>query len=226
MTLRVVAFGDLHFPFAHKRKVAAALSLVKRLKPDAVVQVGDAYDLFSFSRFPRSQSVITPRDEISRARADAEQFWAAARAAAGKGVECYQLLGNHDERLVKRVMASLPEFEPFLEEIHARLWKFDGVTTQLSEREELMLDGVCYMHGFRKHGDHTRHNGMSTVCGHSHLGGVVYSRLGPKTLWELNAGYLGDPNSKALSYTRQRRIQTWTHGVGVIDSDGPRFVPL
>lgn len=220
-----VAFGDLHFPFAHQRKLAAALASVRRLKPRMIVQVGDLYDLFSFSRFPRSHSVITPKAEIQRARAEAEQFWRSVRSAA-PAARCYQLLGNHDERLVKRVMASLPEFEPFLADLHRQLWQFDGVTSHGAERDELIVDGVCFMHGFRPHGEHVKHNGLSTVVGHSHLGGVVYSRLGPKTVWELNCGYLGDPNARALSYTPQRRIAKWTHGVGVIDADGPRFVPL
>ncbi len=106
------------------------------------------------------------------------------------------------------------------------LWEFDGVTTMGSERDELIIDGILYMHGFRKHGDHVKYNLMSTVCGHSHTGGVVFHPIKGKTLFELNAGYLGDPKSAALSYTRQSKISKWTLGLGYIDDYGPRFVPL
>jgi len=222
-----VAFGDTHFPFAHKGALQRALRVVRDLKPDLVVQVGDLYDLFSFSRFPRSHNVMTPKRELEIGRADAAAFWKAVRAAAGKKARLHQLIGNHDERIVKRVMEALPEFEPFLVDVHRRLWEFDDVTTQPSERDELVIGGICYMHGFRsKLGDHAWHNRMSTVTGHSHVGGVIYHRLGNRTTWELNAGYLGNPYTRPLSYGMQRRFARWTHGVGVIDERGPRFIPL
>lgn len=222
-----IAIGDVHFPFADRRALASCLRLIRKIKPTHVVQVGDLYDLYSYGRFPRSHSVMTPAQEVQRGRKMAEDFWAEVRTAAGKKVQCHQLIGNHDERIAKKVMAHLPEFEPFLHGIHEQLWKFDGVKTQPSERQELILGGVCYMHGYRKHGDHVRHNLMSTVLGHLHTGGVVYYPHGKKTLFELNCGYLGDPRSTALSYTRQSlRFSKWTHGVGLIDDLGPRFISL
>lgn len=54
---------------------------------------------------------------------------------------------------------------------------------------------------------------------------MSFKRIGGKTLYELNAGYLGDPESKALSYT-PTKITNWTLGWGYIDEDGPRFVAL
>jgi hypothetical protein len=45
------------------------------------------------------------------------------------------------------------------------------------------------------------------------------------SVYELNAGYLGDPHAKALSYTASKLID-WTHGFGFIDEFGPRFIQL
>lgn len=115
----------------------------------------------------------------------------------------------------------------FYKSIHDELFSFKGVTTQPSERDELILEGILFMHGFRsKLGDHVYHNQLSTVVGHSHQGGCAYVRKGNKTLWELNCGFIGDPDSVPMSYTRQRTISRWTQGYGIIDKFGPRFVPL
>lgn len=218
----MVALGDFHAPFHCKKAMAEAVKVIREVKPRIIVQVGDLYDLYSFSRFPRSLNVMTPIQEVKQGRRAAEYLWSEARAAAGRGVECWQLLGNHDERLAKQLMLALPEAEGFTQDF----WKFEGVTTMPSERNELILDGILYMHGYRRHGDHVRFNSISTVCGHSHTGGVVFLPVKGKTLFELNCGYLGNPKSIALSYTRQAQISKWSKGVGVIDSWGPRFIPL
>ncbi len=197
--------------------------LIRKLKPKVVVQLGDLYDLYSFSRFPRSLNVITPAQEIKQGRKGAEEMWKAVQQAAGKDVECWQLKGNHDARLARSIANALPEVEGMAA---LGLWNFPGVTTLSAERDELILDGIVYMHGFRKFGDHVRYNLMSTVCGHSHLGGVAFLPLKNKILFELNAGYLGNPKSTALSYTQQAKISRWSKGIGFIDEHGPRFIPL
>jgi hypothetical protein len=111
--------------------------------------------------------------------------------------------------------------------MHSKLFEFPGVKTQDSQRAELVLDGIMFMHGYRsKAGDHANHNNLSTVCGHSHRGSVSFLRRGDEVIWELNCGFLGDPSSVPLSYTRQRTVSNWTQGFGVIDKQGPRFIPL
>lgn len=220
--LPVVILGDLHAPFHCRRAVGEAIMLIRDIKPKVIVQIGDLRDMFSFGRFPRSPNVMTPRQELVQGTKVITDLWKNARAAAGKGVECYLLRGNHDERLAKMTLNALPEVEGLLPD----LWQFDGVTTLPAERDELILDGVVYMHGYRNHGDHVRYNLMSTVCGHSHTGGVVYMPRKNDILFELNVGYLGNPKAVALSYTKQAKISRWTKGIGVIDDYGPRFIPL
>lgn len=220
--LPVAILGDVHAPFHCRRSVAAAIEVIRKLRPKIVIQIGDVRDLFSYGRFPRSLNVMTPAQEIKQGTRAIEDMWRAIRAAAGKGVECFQLRGNHDERITKQILSALPEVEGVVQD----LWSFEGVTTMAAEREELIIDRVVYMHGYRNFGDHVKYNLMSTVCGHSHVGGVVYLPRKDDILFELNCGYLGNPKSTALSYTKQSKISKWTRGLGVIDDLGPRFIPL
>lgn len=222
-TKTILVLGDLHSPFVNTKALKWAVDIARDRKPDLIVQIGDAFDMFSFSAFPRSLDYVKPKDEIEHGRVILECLWHDLQKASPKA-RCYQLTGNHDARVLKRVISTLPALECLID--LGSLFSFKGVKTLKSERDELFIDDLCFMHGFRsKLGDHSRHNGMKTIVGHSHQGGVVYQRLGDKIIWELNAGYLADPNSEALSYTRQRRISNWTTGVGLIDELGPRFIP-
>jgi metallophosphoesterase superfamily enzyme len=216
-----LVIGDAHLPFADRRVIAKVATLASSLAPAAIVQVGDLYDLYSFSKYDRSLNLMTPAQEVNRGRDQAARLWQRLRQAAPTAA-CYQLLGNHDERLAKRLISALPEAETLFD--FRSLWAFDGVETVAEP--ELLLRGVVYMHGFRKHGDHVRHNLRSTVVGHSHQGGVVFQRVGGKTLFELNAGYIALSTALPFAYRMQRRFCRWTPGVGVIDSLGPRFIPL
>lgn len=221
---RILIIGDIHFPWVKHKSLNAIYDYIKYVTPTIIVQIGDLYDLYSFSKFPRSHDIMTPKDELTQAYGDAFNMWERIKKLAPKA-KYYQLMGNHDDRLAKRVMERLPEAEYFMD--LKTLWTFPKVEVVDSEREEIIINNILFMHGFRvKLGDHASHNGMSTVCGHSHRGGVAYLRLGDKTIWELNAGYIADEASEPLSYTRQRKISLWTQGFGYIDDYGPRFIPL
>lgn len=223
MSKSILVVGDAHFPFANTGSLRRIAELATQLKPHIIVQIGDLLDLFSFSKFPRSLNVMTPKKELELGQKMAYQMWENLRRASPRS-KYFQLLGNHDERPIKRLLEKTPELESLLN-IKA-IYEFPHVETMHSERDELIIGDILFMHGFRKHGDHVKHNGMNTVCGHSHRGGVVYQRLGNKTLWELNAGYVALEDSVPLGYTKQRRISTWTQGVAVIDALGPRFIPF
>ncbi len=214
----------MHYPYAHGPSIKKFLKLVEELKPDVVTQIGDSLDLFSFSRFPRSFNHLTPKEELEDGLGMIADFWERVKKLSPKS-KCIQLLGNHDERLNKSVLVSLPAAESLLNV--KTLLTFPKVETISSEREEVIIDDIMLMHGYRsKLGDHAWHNGMKTICGHSHQGGVVFHRLGDKVIWELNAGFLADAESHALSYTRQKRISKWTLGCGYVDELGPRFIPF
>lgn len=141
--------------------------------------------------------------------------------------EKFQLMGNHCVRPIARIMERAPEFEEdMIEKVNER-YTFDGVKTIYDPREELDVNGVRFIHGYRsKLGDHAVFNQMPVVCGHSHRGGTVFIPMRDRISYELNAGYLADASHPALSYTMQKKASNWTLGFGLIDESGPRFVPL
>lgn len=227
MNKTIIAIGDIHLPFHDRKALERAYQVISKFeKVDAIVQLGDLADFFSYGRWPRKLEVISPKDEYRKAREYAERFWQRLQKIQPKA-SCYQILGNHDERPLKAILDRAPEFHHIAHDALREFFTFPGVSTQPSERDELLLHGILFHHGYRaKLGDHCRHNRQNTVNGHSHTGGVYMERFGDSVIWELNAGYLGDPCSVPMGYTRQRIVAKWTHGIGVIDTLGPRFIPL
>lgn len=228
--LTIVAVPDTHFPFADKLSIDCLLDDLIDIKPDAVVQMGDLYDLYSFSVHHPSRS-ISPFDEVTNARADAEAFWHAIHEAA-PNAKRYQILGNHDLRIRKGIVKKAPEYEALLDALDLdSLWRFEGVQLHSDSRMPLMLGGVAFLHGFGKHGSHMRKLLCRCVVGHLHCGAVEFMSLAPPhglgnhTIWELNCGFLGDKDALAFNYT-PLKLMNWTHGYGLIDQYGPRFVPI
>lgn len=230
---KILVIGDAHFPFVNLNSLGAIYSIALQEKNDgrpfdAAVQVGDLFDQASFGRHPRSLDVITPENELKRGREMAEQMW---KTLQGLGIEhCFQLIGNHDERIVKQTIVKYPEVASLIGEKFKELYQFEGVRTQESEREELILKThhgeVMFLHGYRKHGDHVRFNMMHSICGHSHQPGIVYHRHREGTLIEMNVGFVANEYASALSYTKQAKISRWSQSCGIIDEYGFRVVLL
>lgn len=218
-----VVLGDVHAPFHHVEAMKFAIDVIADLKPARVVQVGDIRDMFSWQKYPRSHNVFTPKEELELGTKACRDMWSAVQSAS-HGVQCYQILGNHDARPYKRVLETCPELEMFID--LKPLYTFPGVTLIEDPREELELDGVFFHHGYNtRPGGNRDFMNACAVTGHSHRAGVFYRSIwGGHMLWELNSGTLGDSASKGLSYTPQKHTQQ-TLGVGVIDKYGPRFIP-
>lgn len=222
---RVFVFGDLHFPWCDKRALSAALRRCKEFRPDAIVQIGDIFDMFSFSKFNRSLDYITPREEIELARKLGEDFWGRCKEAAPKA-KLHLIFGNHDERPRKKIIEKAPEAEWFFMQSVEDLFDFPGVRSIRDPSEELVIDDVSYFHGhFLKLGDHMRRYHKNCVVGHTHRGGVIVQPWNGRQFFELNAGYLGDKEAVPLRYTQHRAFSDWTLGWGEVDKLGARFVP-
>lgn len=222
----VASISDMHMPFLHKPVEDRFIEYVGDIKPKFVVLNGDAWDMYSHAKFPRSHNVFTPREEEAKARAMNEAFWKRVQVASPKS-ECIQMLGNHDIRPMKRVLEVYPEAEDWIKERMIKLFTFEGVKTILDPREEVFLSkNVIIFHGYRtKLGDHRDYTLYNTINGHSHVGGVVFRQIRGQTLWELNSGFSGDPYAKGLTYTAQK-ISNWTWGFGIVNKYGPQFVAL
>lgn len=221
---RVIAIGDVHAPFHDESWFAWMLNYIEFRRPTLVIQVGDLYDMLSFSKYPRSHNIMTPADEMEEGRAVAVDMWTDIQKRA-PNARCVQLRGNHDDRLEKRLVSYLPEIESLVMPTLAALWHFPGVQTINESREEFTHNGVMYHHGHRKFGTHVTYNNQSTVNGHLHTGGVKFLQTLDGTIWELNAGCGIDVKAPVFSYGAQKRLHGATLGLGEIDEYGPRFIP-
>lgn len=222
----VVALGDLHFPFHCQYALGFAIDYIKQTKPKVIVQLGDLYDLLSLSKFP-SRLYYKFREEAPEAREIAEDFWDLVKKASPKS-KLFQIKGNHDLRSEKRMIEYL---NGALEQTYEQkpLWTFNGVETIDDAKDDLIIDDVVYMHGYRnKLGDHLKHNNFkNTVCGHTHRPGVYYHRLDTGRIsWEANAGYLGNPFSEGLNYRMQRKFFIWVKALCHVKKFGPVIVPF
>lgn len=221
---KIMVAGDVHFPFACSDSLTAFYAHLEIHKPDCVVQIGDLYDAYAQSKFPRSLNVLTPQVEDELAREQAEGFWATVRRICGPSVQCFQVIGNHDSRAHKRLMETWPEGEHLVKDALLERFTFEGVTTIYDPTEELVINEILFIHGhYSKLGQHRDYFGRNVVHGHTHRGGVDFRAYGDQVLFELDVGFLADPYSKALSY-RPTKIHNWTHGYGLIDEFGARFV--
>jgi predicted phosphodiesterase len=217
--------SDIHWPFHCQRVIDAFWVYIEEYQPEWVIVNGDAWDMFSHSKFPRSHNIFTPRDEEKMAREQNEKFWAEVRRRSPNS-KCVQMMGNHDIRPLKRILESYPSAEDWVARELERLFTYEGVKTIHDPREELHLaEDIIVFHGYRsKLGDHRNYTLLSCINGHTHVGGVVWRQIRGGVLFEMNSGVAGDPMSKGLTYTPQK-ITHWTPGFGAIDAFGPRFIP-
>ena len=222
----VVALGDIHFPWHHEGAIRQALQIVKELQPDYVVQMADLYDLYSFSRYPRSLNVMTPENELLMARGYAEALWRDVHSVSPSS-KCFQLWGNHDSRAQRRTLEKLPEAEGFVARGMRDLMSFEGVNLIDDTATELIIDDVHYTHSYMSRvGATMLETNRNCVTAHLHVGGLITRGYEKEITWELGVGWLGDRRAPCFTYAGRRRSHRTTLGVGVIDSYGPRFVPF
>lgn len=221
----VIAIPDLHLPFPCMASVKKALKYVKQSNPYIVIQMGDLYDMYSFNRYG-TKPVISPTDEVSKGHFLAVKFWEAVHKVAPRAKKI-QIKGNHDIRALKRDETSGGFFSPLLEMSLKEMFTFKGVETIHDPRDHFEYNGVIYTHGHRKHGDHMSETGKPTVTGHLHRGLITYKRMcDASQIWEMSAGYLGNPYHEALLYRPMRKFFNWNTGLGKIDKHGPQFIAL
>lgn len=224
MGKKVLVIPDCHFPWCDIEKLNLIYQIAIKEKPDVIIQLGDLFDLYSHSKFARGHDLCTPQQEILEARQGAENMWFNLRKVCPK-TSMYQLKGNHDARIEKRVAEKYPEIASLLDINH--LWKFKNVETLLSDKDQLVIDGVIYVHGWMtKLGDHCRYFNKSVVHGHTHRGGVYFEKRGfDQMIFELDCGHIADVSKQPLQYGPTKTMKH-IPGCGLIDVLGPRFIPL
>lgn len=230
----ILLIGDVHSPFTLLEAMMMILVIAEKHseKIKFIVFMGDIYDMFCKSRFARSQNIYGPKEEVRLGREILQDFINKLKKACPNAKILIQL-GNHDIRPIRMIMDKAPEMEEAAEDYMKKIFTFDNSITNYDYRQEMIIGDWLIHHGYYSGiGKHRDYNMMNTAVGHTHHGGVSYRQIrcpiNPrkfKIIAELNAGYIGDPASKALGYMPQK-ASTATIGCGLIDNLGPRFIPF
>jgi predicted phosphodiesterase len=221
--VKIASISDIHWPFHSQRVVDKFLAFIEKHQPDYIFINGDAWDMYSHGKFPRSLNVISPREERDLSRKHNEEFWKEVKKRC-PNAKCVQMLGNHEARPMKRIIEEYPEAEDWLKKAIQDEFTFEGVETIFDPRQEYFIGNIAIFHGYRsKLGDHRDYTGFNCIVGHTHRGGTVFKNIRNEVLWELNSGLAGDPLQKGLTYTPQK-INEWTQGFAWVDEHGPRFI--
>lgn len=224
LEVKVVAVPDLHFPWCDQEALDKVYDLIKKEQPTHVIQLGDMLDLYSFSRYEKDASFTTPEEELSTALAMAKEFWETVQRLAPKA-KCFQLIGNHEDRLHKTVAKKAPELMGLIPS-WKKFFGFKGVKVAKSSKDHFVIDKVIYTHGhYTKLGDHAKFYGKSVCHGHSHRPGIYVEQKDKGSIFELDCGYLGDHAALPLQYT-QSRVTKWTKAVGIIFNRNPQIILL
>ena len=72
--MKILYIPDTHFPYADHIALAKVYNLIKKEKPDCIIQAGDLLDLYSFSRYDKHSSFTTPMNELEFGMAQAREF--------------------------------------------------------------------------------------------------------------------------------------------------------
>lgn len=221
----IACISDIHFPWESQKVLDRFYEYISKEKPNYVVLAGDAADMLAHSKFPKSMNNYSPKEEMALARQKNEDLWKNIKLSNEKA-QCFQMLGNHCTRPLKRILETYPEAEDWVTQKLQEMFTFPGVKTIYDPREELIIGNIMIHHGYRtKLGDHMNYALMNFICGHTHQPGVHYRKVRGSHLWEMNCGLAGDMNSKAMSYTHQKST-IWVNSFGVVDKYGPRVIAV
>jgi predicted phosphodiesterase len=221
---KILCWPDTHYPFVNKEAEAKMIAFAIEMQPDYIIQLGDLLDCYAASKFPRSQNIYTPKEEESLGIEMAKNAWKKLREGCPKA-KCFQLMGNHDVRMLKRTLESLPIAEHWIEKYFKELFTFEGVETLFDTREELEIDGILFTHGFLTAGSHKDYYLKNVIHGHDHKLYVQHRRIHSHNLFEMSCGFIGDVEAKALSYTPSK-LANFQLGFGWVDKWGARTIHL
>ena len=221
---KILCWPDSHYPFVNKEAEEKMIQFAIENQPDYIIQVGDLLDCYAASKFPRSQNIFTPKEEERLGIEMATNAWKKLREGCPKA-KCFQLMGNHDVRILKRTLESLPIAEHWIEAYFKQLFSFEGVETIFDTRQELEVDGILFTHGFLSSGSHKDYYLKNVIHGHDHKLYVMHRRIHGQNIFEMSCGFIGDVESKPLSYTSSK-LANFQLGFGWVDQWGARTIHL
>lgn len=219
--MKVLAVSDLQIPFEHPDALSFCKAVVKKEKPNKIIQMGDLIDVHNPSDYDSDPDGYSPGHELEASRSTLEDWY---KAFPNMTV----LLGNHDLRyhraafkakIPKDILKSMGDILK-----SPKTWTFV---------EEIVIDNVIYMHGDGSSGVSSNSslelakNSMQSVChGHYHVNaGIQYYANKRHLLFSFNTGCLIDKKAYAFNYGK-KLVKKPILGVGIIEDGIPKFIPM
>jgi predicted phosphodiesterase len=216
--------SDMHIPFHDPEVWAAKLAIIKRLRPDVVVIIGDLFDFYAASSFPKNpQRKFRVIDEVNEGLPLLDQL------EELRVPNVFYLEGNHEERLGRAVVSMAPQLHgmvktlPEIARVAERGWHW------VPYKRSISIGKMRFSHDFTRCGVNAARQslldvGKSITFGHTHRLGVAYQgTIEDGSHVALNVGHGSD--LKQVDYMhRDRALRDWQHGCGIIDEDERGFV--
>jgi hypothetical protein len=176
---------DPHAHYQHNNDRADWLSkLIKEVKPDVVINLGDQWDMPSLSGYDKGKKSFvgrTYRADLDAGLEFSDRLWGPVRKAKKKLPRRVFIEGNHEER-IRRAVNSSPELDGIvsfrdldLTRDYQDIVEYNGQTPGIIE-----IDGINYSHYFVSGvmgrpigGEHPAYSLLtkeftSCTCGHVH----------------------------------------------------------
>lgn len=198
----VIIGSDIHIPFQDDLAVLAFCAYIERNPVHTVILNGDVLDMFMLSRFTKGEG-RNPLEEIEECRNLLQRI----KRAAGSRANLYYVIGNHETRLERYVLAKAPELASLVEDVFTIIKAEDYGFTGCASLT--INDKVVIKHGTllgNKSGlsaiKEMEASYMSGASGHTHrLCKYIARKAGRKFFWMetgclcgLNPEYMVNPN--------------------------------
>lgn len=205
----VAVASDLHVPFQDNSAVEAFVNYISDVQPSVIVLNGDVVDMYMLSRFAKGEG-RNPMAEIEEAR----DILTDIRMACPES-KVYYVIGNHEQRLEKTILAKAPELASLIEDVFS-IFKLEEIGIQ-GCGSLTINDSFVLKHGTllgNKSGlsaiKEMENAYMSGATGHTHrLAKYIARKAGRKFIWletgclcSMQPEYMLNPN--------------WQQGFGMI----------
>lgn len=223
---------DLHVkPGTSNRRANWIGRAIVDLKPDVVVQLGDAADMESLSSYDKGTKAFQGRSYRSDIEAHADfqdRLWSTVRASKKRLPHRVILEGNHEHR-IKRAINLQPELEGTIsyDDLQLDHWYDHVVPYEGATPGSVVLDGVWYAHflvsgvsGRPISGEHLAYSLLakhhaSCVVGHNHtLDYCVRTRVDGGRIQALCAGCCQEHMADFAGEAQK----LWWKGIIVLDN--------
>ncbi len=214
-----VVISDMHAPYHDPQVWATKMAIVRRVRPDVVVIIGDFFDCYAVSRFPkdptRKSRVV---DEINDGVPLLDEL------ESLNVPRVYFCEGNHEDRLSRYVVDMAPALHgmvrtlPELTRIAERGWHW------VPYKRSVPIGKMRYSHDFTRCGVNAARQALLDVgkCitfGHTHRLGVAYQgTIEDGAHCSMMVGWGGDLDK--VDYKHKNLAQRdFQHGCGIVDED-------